>query len=298
MVIPVSVEQLVTLLFNAGVVVSVIATVLSLGMSFTVSQLVAPLRRWLLVLAVVVVNCFVIPACAWGITSLFGLPVDSVTGVTLATIGAGSAVSLKAAQLSRRADLPLAVSLVIVLQLLNLAVVPLWAGRVVSGASISAGSIFRSLLALVLVPLVIGLLVGARYHDQAAAWRAGCVTVANLALGTALVTGIAANWAAIVALVGSRTLLASVVIAVTALLLGGLVDASRVATRTATALVSGLRFGSLGLIIIGTQLDGNPAVLGAAIVFALVNLITGMLTALEIGRRPVAPAADQVPPEA
>lgn len=68
--IPLSVEQLVTLLFNAGVAVSIIATVLSLGMSFTVSQLVAPLRRWLLVLAVVVVNCFVIPACAWGITSL------------------------------------------------------------------------------------------------------------------------------------------------------------------------------------------------------------------------------------
>ena len=120
----------------------------------------------------------------------------------------------------------------------------------------------------------------------------------GLALGIALVTGIAVNWAAIVSLLGSRTLLASVVIAVTALLLGGLVDASRVATRTATALVSGLRFGSLGLIIIGTQLAGNPAVLGPAIVFALVDLVIGMLSALEIGRRPVVPATDQVPPAA
>jgi hypothetical protein len=43
-------DQLLTALFNAGIVVSVGATVLSLGMTFTVAELVAPLRRvWLVV---------------------------------------------------------------------------------------------------------------------------------------------------------------------------------------------------------------------------------------------------------
>ena len=50
----------------------------------------------------------------------------------------GSAAALKGAQLIKRADLPLAVSLVVVLQLSNIVAVPLWAGRVVSGASLSA----------------------------------------------------------------------------------------------------------------------------------------------------------------
>ena len=54
--------------------------------------------------------------------------------------------------MSRRADLPLAVSAVIVLQLLNLVAVPLWAGQVVSSASLSAVMILKDLLELVTIP--------------------------------------------------------------------------------------------------------------------------------------------------
>ena len=120
-----SAEHLLTLLFNAGVAVSIIATVLSLGMSFTLKQILAPLSRWVLVVLMVVLNCVVIPAAAWGIAKAFGLSAASVSGLTLAAIGAAGAAGLKATQLSKRADLALAVSVVIVLQLVNLAAVPL-----------------------------------------------------------------------------------------------------------------------------------------------------------------------------
>jgi hypothetical protein len=49
--------------------------------------------------------------------------------------------------------------------------------------------------------------------------------------------------------------------------------------------VSGLRFGSLGLIIIGTQLHGNAAYLGPAIVFSLIDLMVVLFLSVEIGRR-------------
>ncbi len=76
--------------------------------------------------------------------------------MTLAAIGVAGAAGLKATQLSKKADLALAVSVVVVLQLVNLVAVPLWAGQVVSGASISAATILKNLLALVLLPLVVG----------------------------------------------------------------------------------------------------------------------------------------------
>ncbi len=280
-----SAEHLLTLLFNAGVAVSIVATVLSLGMSFTVKQVLAPLSRWVLVVLMVVLNCLVIPAVAWGIAKAFGLQDASVSGLTLAAIGAAGAAGLKATQLSKKADLALAVSVVVVLQLVNLAAVPLWAGQVVSGASISAATILKNLLALVLLPLVVGLVVRARYAERAAAWHPELVKIANLALGLALVAGLAVNWSTIVALFGSRMLLASLVIAVLALVLGLLVGGSDPSTRTTTGLISGLRFSSLGLIIIGTQLDGNPNYLGPAIVFALVDMVVCMFIAVEIGRK-------------
>ena len=280
-----SAEHLLTLLFNAGVAVSIIATVLSLGMSFTLKQVLAPLSRWVLVVLMVVLNCVVIPAAAWGIAKAFGLSAASVSGLTLAAIGAAGAAGLKATQLSKKADLALAVSVVIVLQLVNLAAVPLWAGQVVSGASISAATILKNLLALVLLPLVVGLVVRSRYAENAARWRPELVKIANLALGLALVAGLAVNWSTIVSLFGSLMLLASLVIAVLALVLGLLVGGSDPGVRTTTGLVSGLRFSSLGLIIIGTQLNGNPDYLGPAIVFALVDMVVCMFVAVEIGRK-------------
>ena len=291
-----SADQLLTHLFNAGVAVSIISTVLALGMSYRVAELVAPLRRVWLVGLMILVNSVLVPAAAWGIAK--ALPIDdaAVTGMTLAVLGAASAAGLKATQLARRADLALAVSLVVVLQLANLVAVPLWAGQVVSGASISASSILGNLLLLVLIPLAIGLLVRARYAAHAAKWQVELARVSNLALALALVAGISVNWQAIVSLFGSWVLLASALTAIVSVVLGGLVGYASAETRTTTGLVSGLRFGALGLIIIGTQLHGNADYLGPAIVFSLVDLILVLFLSVEIGRRAGSTQSDDPAP--
>jgi predicted Na+-dependent transporter len=294
-------DKLLNLLFNAGVVVSIGATVLSLGMSYRVAELLAPLRRVWLVVLMVAVNSVLVPAAAYGIGKALPINPDAVVGLTLAAIGAASAAGLKASQLARRADLALAVSIVVVLQLANLVAVPLWAGAVVSGASISAGSILGDLLLLVLAPLAIGLVIRARYADHAKTWPTELGKISNLALALALVAGISVNWHAIVSLLGSWVLLASVLTAIVGVGLGALVGRHSSETRTTTGLVSGLRFGSLGLIIIGTQLNGNSAYLGPAIVFSLIDLIVVLFIAVEIGRHSTPsttslPATAQRPP--
>jgi BASS family bile acid:Na+ symporter len=278
-------DQLLAALFNAGIVISVGATVLSLGMSFTVGQLVSPLRRVWLVIAMVVLNALVIPAVAWGIAKASPMNNQYVPGLVLATLGAGSAASLKATQLARRADLPLAVSLAVVLQLVNIVAVPLWAGKVVTGASISAWDIVKSLLALVLLPLVGGLFVRARYADHATSWQPELVKAANLALVIAMATGIAANWSTIVSMFGSWVSVTAIAIVILAGVLGLFLGGKSAEVRTTTGLVSTFRFGSLGLVIIGTQLNGNPTYLGPAIVFALIDFILPIALAVEIGHR-------------
>ena len=280
-----SADQLLTALFNAGIAISIGATVLALGMTFTVGQLTAPLRRVGLVVAMVGLSAVVIPAIAWGIA--VGLPIKDtyVDGLVLATLGAGSAGAIKAAQLAKRADLPLAVSMVVVLQLVNIVSVPIWAGQVVSGASLSAWDILKSLLELVLIPLIVGLIARARHADHAREWTAGLTKIANIALVIALAAGISVNWQTIVDLFGSWVLVASIVIAAIALALGMLLGRKSAETRTTTGLVSGMRFGSLGLIIIGTQLNGNAGYLGPALVFTLLDFVLPLVLAIEIGRK-------------
>jgi len=70
-----------------------------------------------------------------------------------------------------------------------------------------------------------------------------------------------------------------------ALVLGVLLGGKNHQTKTTTGLVSGMRFGSLGLIIIGTQLGGDPNYLGPALVFALLDVLLPIVLALELGRK-------------
>jgi predicted Na+-dependent transporter len=281
----VSANQLLNHLFNAGIVASIGATVLALGMSYSVAELLAPLRRVWLVGLMILVNAVAVPGAAWGIAKALPIKEAEAVGMTLAAIGAASAAGLKASQLARRADLTLAVSIVVVLQLANLVAVPLWAGAIVTGASVSASSILGNLLLLVLAPLAVGLLIRARYAEHAAKWQLELAKISNLALALALIAGISVNWHAIVSLLGSWVLLASALTAIAGVLLGALVGYKDAETRNTTGLVSGLRFGSLGLIIIGTQLHGNAEYLGPAIVFSLVDLMVVLFLAVEIGRR-------------
>ena len=66
---------------------------------------------------------------------------------------------------------------------------------------------------------------------------------------------------------------------------GLLLSGKSAEVRTTTGLVSVFRFASLGLIIIGAQLHGNPTYLGPAITFALVDFILPLALAVEIGHR-------------
>jgi BASS family bile acid:Na+ symporter len=272
-------------LFNAAIAVSILATVLSLGMSLSPGQLLAPLRRTWLVVGMIGLNALVMPAVAWGLFTALGLSEAAVVGLALTTAGAAGAVGLKASQMSKRADLPLAVSLVIVLQLVNVVAVPVWAGRVVSGATIRPGQILESLVLLVVAPLVVGLALRGRYPQPAADWQPALVRVSSLALGIAIVAGLSANWSTIVSLLGSRVMLAAVLVPLIGLVAGSVLGGRDPGTRTTTGIVSGVRFTSLGLIIIGTQLDGNPDYLGPALVLALADLVVAVLVSLEIGRR-------------
>jgi bile acid:Na+ symporter, BASS family len=285
--------QLSATVFRGGVVVAIIATVLSLGLTFPVAQLLAPARRIRLVAAMLALNTVVLPAAAWAVARAVPITDGYAAGIALAAIGSGGAAGLKAAQLSRRADLALAVGLVVVLQVANLVAVPLWAGVVVTGASLSRLTILLNLLALVLLPLVVGCALRARSAALADRLRPVLVRVGNLALGVALVAGIAANQDVLLSVLDSWVLPAAVLITGLGLGLGLLAGGADGPTRVATSLVTGTRFSALGLVIAGTHFAGRPEYLAAAITFSLVDLAVMMVAAVAV--RPGLPWRRRVP---
>ena len=291
-----TVDQLFNALFNAGLFIMIVTLVMSLGMGFTVGQVVAPLRRvWVFVLAVTI-NVLVVPLVAWGLAKAFPITADQVVGLVLVCVASAGPAGLKAAQLAKRADMALAVSLVIVLQLINIVAAPLWAQAVVTGASVSAAMIIKDLLLLVLVPLVLGLVGHARYTEHAEAWKAGLEKISNIALYIAIAAGLAVNWADIVSLLGSWVLVAASVMILVFMGLGALIGLRNPPVAISGAMVTGMRFQPIGLIIITTQLGGNSAYLAPALVFALLDTVLMFGIGIEIGRRHPQQPSTQMPP--
>jgi BASS family bile acid:Na+ symporter len=275
-------EQVPAALFTGGLAVAILATVLSLGLSFSVAQLLVPIGRVRLVVAMLILNTVVLPALAWGLTTAFPISQGHAGGIALAAIGSAGAAGLKAAELSRRADLPLAVWLVVVLQLANLVAVPLWASVVATGASLSRLTILRSLVVLVLLPLGSGTVVRARFPEFASRMRPTLLRLGNVALVVALAAGIVANRAILLSVLASWVLPAALAITGLGLGLGLLVGGADEPTRVTTSLVSGMRFSALGLLLVGAQYPERSEYLASAITFSLVDFIVMLGVAIAI----------------
>jgi len=282
---PVTLQQISSDVFSVALFVMLITLVSGLGMGFSIPQLLAPMRRVWVVLAALVINCLVAPAVTWALCSIFPVSPEARIGLVLACMSSGGPAGLKAAQLAKNADMALAVSLTVLLQLANIVVAPLWAQAVVTGASVSAGTVILDLLVLVLIPLVAGLLIRARYTEHAAGWRTELEKVSNLALYVAIVTGIAANWEPFISQVGSWTIFVSILLVLIFMGLGALIGVRDRGTAMAGATVTAMRFTPLGMIVIATQLNDNSAYLAPTLVMGLVTTFLVIGVGAEIGRR-------------
>jgi len=288
-------------IFNASLVVMIITLVMSLGMSFTVAQVLAPMRRTGFLLGAIAVNSVLAPLVAIGVAHLLPLTSQARTGLEIVTIAAAGPAGLKACQLAKRADMAMAVSFTIVLQVLNIIAAPLWAKAVVTGAKVNPWTIVVDLLILVLIPLVIGLIVRARYAADAGKWKTGLEKTSNIALYVVIGVGIGVNWKLVVTSVGSWVILASAIIIVIYIVLGWAVGFRHRQAAVTVSMISAMRFTPIGLIVISTVLHNQGAYLTPALIFALVDTIIPFVVAAEIGRfltrgeKPAAPGAGPKP---
>jgi BASS family bile acid:Na+ symporter len=291
----VTAEKLFTGIYNGGLVVFLLTLIASLGMTFSVAQIVAPLRRVRVLLGVIVVNLGLAPLVAIGIGHLLPLHSQTREGLVIVTIAAGAPIAMKACQLAKRADIAMAVSFTIVLILLSIPVVSLWAQAIISGAKVDAWAIVKDLVFLVLVPLVVGLFLRSRYPEYRENWKDGLEKISNIALYLALVVGIAVNWNALISVIGSWVILASVLIIIAYAVLGAVVGLPEAPIAVTTSLMTAFKFTPVGLVVIATVLHNQSAYLTPALVFVLVDTILPLALGVEIGHRVQQASAREAP---
>ena len=278
-------QHLFNAIFDASVAVMILALVTGLGLSLTLGQILAPLRRVWVLVATVIANSVLIPLVGIGVCHALPLSTESRVGVELAVMAAAGPVGMKAAELSKRADMAMALSFTIALQVVNIVAAPLWAKQIVTGATVDPWTIVKDLLLLVLTPLVVGQVLRARHGEHAEGWQASLEKISNVALLVAIVVGLAVNWKLFTSAIGSWVIVASLVIVIASMVLGWL--AGRVGDSHAAitiSMVAGMRFTPVGLIGIATVLHNDGAYLIPALIFSLVCTVIPIVAGLEIGR--------------
>lgn len=273
---------------SAFLVLMLWATSLGLGMQFTPQQILAPLKRVRLMGLAVLLNVVVVPLIGWGLTR--GLPIDPgyATGILLVAFAAAAPASLKLAQVAR-GDLPYAVSLVVLLSLLNIASIPLWSALLMpSGVSINPLEVASTLLMNVLLPLCIGLLIKARYEAQAREWAAPLNKLSTLALLIVLVSSIVVDFSTLLTLIGSFAILAGFLLVLLAFVLGYFLGGAERATRRVTGTVTGSRAVGPALLIATQSFPTDPKVTAGVIAMGLIGSFLPAIVAMEWGKRSVA----------
>jgi bile acid:Na+ symporter, BASS family len=271
--------------FAVSLAVTIVVTVFSLGIGLRVEQLLAVLRRTRLLAVAALLNLFVVPAFAWLVAWLLPLSPAQRVAVVLVAAGAGGAAGLKAVQLSRRGDAALAVGLVVLLELLDLVSVPLWAGSLVEGGTIRPAEVLVRLVALVLLPLCLGVWLGSATTRLAASLMPWLIRLGTLGLVVTLVAG-TVSAEGLSSLLRSWVPVAALLTCLAGLAVGYLTPKTDVPTRVTLSIVTGTRFSALGLLVVATALHNDPRYQSAAILAALVNLAVASTVALLLRRAP------------
>ena len=261
----------------------VVASMLGTGLSLTVGQIVRPLKNVTLVILTIVANFVLVPLLAYGITRLFTLDEPLRIGLIILSTVAGAPFLIKEVQ-AAKGDIALGVGLMFLMMVLTIAYVPLVLPRLLSGVTVDAWAIAKSLIVTMLAPIVIGLLWRSQSEESAQRWAPLMNKLSGVSLVVLLVTGLGLNVSNIISLIGSRGFLALIMFVIGSLMIGYVLGGRRASTRAVLGLGTAQRNVAAAILVTSLNFSGTmtlPYVLVAAILLPVILIPAARL----LGRR-------------
>jgi len=267
----------------------VVSSMLAVGVSLTLAQILAPLRNYKLVVLALLANFVLMPAGAWAIARLLRLDEPLAIALLLLGAAAGAPFLPKLAGIAK-GNLAFAVGLMVMLMVLTVGYMPIVLPLLLEGVSVDPMKIARSLLLLMLLPLGAGLVLRARFRDVAHRIRSPLNRISSLSLALLFVLLLVTNVRNVIALFGTRGILASILFLFAGAGIGWLLGGPDAGTRGVMALATAQRNIAAALVV-GGQNFNDPQVLVMVVVVAVVGLLILMPLARILGTRGAEQAA-------
>ena len=266
--------MLVQLLSKAATVAMlsfVVSSMLAMGAGLTVSLIAEPLRNVRLVVLALLANFVVMPLGALGLAKVLSLDEPFGIGLLLLGCAAGAPFLPKLAELAK-GNLAFAVGAMVLLMVVTVAYLPIVLPLLLPGITVHPWNIARSLLLLMLLPLVIGLVLKARYGDLAERVKPVLDWISNISLILLVCLITAANIDKVLQVFGTRGILAGLLFIALGFGTGWLLGGPNADTKRVMALGTGQRNIAAALVV-ASQSFSDAKVVVMVIVVAIIGLI-------------------------
>jgi len=275
-------SQILITLAQLSVLVFVVSSMLSMGLSLTMAQVIDPLKNRRLIIMAMVANFVLVPALAYIITIFLGLNEPLSIGLILLSTAAGAPFLPKLVEVAK-GDLAFSVGLMVLLMVVTIIYLPLVLPLLLSGVEVNPWNIAQSLIIMMLVPLGVGLFIRARYKEAAVNLQSIFATAANLGIIVLMVLGLVLNFSSMIALVGSLGILAAILFLVLSLAIGYLLGGSSPGTKSVMGLGTAQRNISAALVVAAQNFGSD--VITYLMVVAIIGFVILFPAAGELGKR-------------
>jgi BASS family bile acid:Na+ symporter len=275
--------HVLTVLSNAAVLLFVVTTMLAMGLSLTLAQILAPLHHLRLVLLALVANFVLTPLLALAVTHIIPLSEPLKIGIVLLGVAAGAPFLPKLAQFAH-GNVAFSVGLMVLLMVVTIFYLPIVLPLLLPGVRVNPFSIAVSLVLTMLLPLGIALLVRERYPEPAGQLQPIMAQASNVAVLLVLVLSLLANFQELMGVIGTGGILAALILICGGAVVGSLLGGPTSETRRVLGLGTAQRNISAALLI-ASQSFTDPNVLAMVVVGSTLGLVVLLPLAFELGRR-------------
>ena len=284
-----TVQALMGGLFNASLVIMIVATMFAAGLTTTTKALGSVFKKFGLVVLVLITAFVLRPLVGYGLTAIFNLgAAASIVMILLAAVP-GAPLGVKFA-MSAKADLTTAASLQVLLAIIGSFTFAPMANFMIGAAglgeefSLPVADLIRTVVILQIVPFLVGMAVRHWTPQHAIDWRPPTQQVANYTLLIVIALALLGSWKIILGLFGDFALLAQALFVVVVIALGYFLSSGDKSIRKATAMVEpGSNSGPI-FAAIAIAFNNDPEILGICVALIFVQIVVGTLVGSYLGK--------------
>ncbi len=285
-------SEALTVITTISAFTFIITSMLAMGLSLTVKQIMDPLRNVKVVLLALLANFVLVPALAYLILLVIPLDDDLATGLIIVACAAGAPFLPKLVQVAK-GNAAFSVGLMTLLMVVTVIYLPIVLPLLLPGASISPWDIAKSLILSMLLPLGVGLLIKARYAETAGHLQPHMSQISSMAIVLMLVGILVLQFSTIIATIGTGGILVALLFLVGSLVIGMLLGGKNPAMRSVVSFGTAQRNLAAAMLVAAQNFSDKPNVLVMVMLVAILGLILLMVIGGEMGKR--RPGADPTP---